>query len=112
MKKALILSALAIVMSFGTLAAKEVKPKKNSSSIKQEITQLLRPSFLVDELKNDVVVLVKVLITPKNEIVVLKTNSSSAVLDAYIKDSLNYKKVNSTDVVSGDDYEFEVKFKS
>ncbi|MCW2119888.1 hypothetical protein [Flavobacterium sp. 7A] len=112
MKKAIILSALAMVMSFGTLSAKELRPKKNHSAIKHEISNLLTPSNDIANMEEDVSVKVSVLITPINEIVVLKTNSATPELDEYIKESLNYKKLSSSDIKPGHKYEFEVNFRS
>ncbi|WP_366187282.1 hypothetical protein [Flavobacterium ovatum] len=112
MKKSLIISAIALVLNVAIASAKEAAPKKNYSAAKEEITNLLTPSEGVGELDNDVFVRVKVIVTPKHEIVVLKTNAKNKELDGYIKESLNYQKVSSSELKPGLNYEFEVNFKS
>ncbi|AWG21700.1 hypothetical protein FFWV33_09190 [Flavobacterium faecale] len=112
MKKVLILSAFALVMNFGVLSAKEAKPKKNHAAMKQEISNLLTPFQEIEELEEDVTVKVKVMMTPKHQIVVLKTNASDEGMDTYIKESLNYKMLESADLQAGEDYVFTVTFRA
>lgn len=112
MKKVLILSAVAFVMNLGVLSAKDVKPKKNQVAVKQEISNLLTPMQSVADLEEDVMVKVRVRMTPKHEIIVLKTTASDTTIDTYIKESLNYKKLAATDLQVGEDYVFNVTFRA
>jgi len=85
-----ILLVVAIAFS-SALYAKDKPTKDTSSSISEEIGQLLKnPNFTVE---NDVFANVKVLFNSDNEIVVLSVDSETKGIDGYIKSRLNYKEL-------------------
>lgn len=83
---------LVVAIAFSSALYASDKPTKDtSSSISEEIGQLLKnPNFTVEE---DILANVKVFFNEDNEIVVLTVNSESEYIDSYIKSRLNYKKM-------------------
>jgi hypothetical protein len=112
MKKLILSIVLTLFVGIVFVSAKELKPKKSYSRANQEISNLLTPSSAVGELENQVIVKVKIRITANNEIVVLETNTPIEELNDYIIESLNYKKLNSSELEIDNEYVFDVNFKS
>lgn len=112
--KKLILSIALVLLSGSTsfLSANELKSKSSFVGTNQELTTLLNPEFPVGELENDVLVVVKIMINAKNEIVVLKTNSNNLELNDYILEKLNSKKLLSNELKKDKSYEFKINFTS
>lgn len=112
MKKLILSISLVLFMSVSFVSAKETSPKKNYVRVSKELSRLLSPTSDVGELESEKVVKVKIRINSNNEIVVLQTNSINMELNDYIKNNLNYKMLNSTELKVDQDYVFDVKFKS
>ncbi|MGA9638361.1 hypothetical protein [Flavobacterium sp.] len=112
MKKTVILFIVTMFLNITFVSAKELNPKKSYAKASQEITTLLTPFSEVGELENDVVVKVRVLVTPSREIIVLQANTDNEELADYIKETLNYKKLSSDELVTNNTYVFEVRFKA
>ncbi|WP_418263560.1 hypothetical protein [Flavobacterium faecale] len=112
MKKTVVLLVVAMIMNVTFVSAKILNPRKNYTSTTQELTELLNPSVAMGVLENDVQVKVKVLVTETGELVVLQTVTENVDLSNYIKETLNYKKLSSSELTPGKEYVFEVKFKA
>ncbi|HEY6142654.1 MAG TPA: hypothetical protein VIV55_04390 [Flavobacterium sp.] len=111
MKKLILSILLVLFVGISFVSAKEKELKDNSVKVSQELTELLRTDSADGELENEHVVKVKIRINSDNEIVVLQTNSTNGELNNYIKNHLNYKMLNSTELVVDEDYVFDVKFR-
>ncbi|SHG88172.1 hypothetical protein SAMN05443549_10813 [Flavobacterium fluvii] len=112
MKKLILSISLVLFMSVSFVSAKETSSKKNHVRVSKELSRLLSPTSDIGELEDEKVVKVKIRINSNNEIVVLQTNSTNVELNNYIKNNLNYKMLNSTELKVDQDYVFDVKFKS
>lgn len=112
MKKSLGLLVVAMVLNVSFASASDLKIEKSYVKTNQEFARFLEPSFGNGELENDVIVKVRVYVTANNEIVVLQTNTENVELANYIKETLNYKKLTSDELVSGRNYVFNVNFKA
>lgn len=113
MKKLILSIALVLLTASPSLLfANELKTESSFVGTNQELTTLLNPEFPVGELENDVLVVVKIMINSKNEIVVLKTNSNNLELNDYIVEKLNSKKLLSNELKKDKSYEFKINFTS
>jgi hypothetical protein len=91
MKKILLL-ALALVIGSGTLFANNVEPNLDKEEIRDQIVELLNsPKF---ELKRDLQVEIAFTFSSEGEIVILKVNSKDREVLDYLRNNLNYKKIN------------------
>jgi hypothetical protein len=81
------------------------------SQTTNEITKLLNPRPSDDVLDQEIIVKVVITLNGLNELVVLQVDGDNALIKEYIKNALNYKKLNSNELVKGKDYAFEVRFK-
>jgi hypothetical protein len=110
-KSVVLLVVVALIMNVAFVSAKESKLEKKFVNANQEFAALLKPSSAVGELESDVLVKVRVFVTANREIVVLYTGTENKELSNYIKETLNYKKLSSDELVAGQNYVFNVKFK-
>ena len=109
--KKLILSAVALL--FMTTAFATKKSTDNPEDYKEtykEITKRLNTYPTFSGLEGDVLVKVRITINENHEMVVLSTNTSNEDINSYIKNSLNYKKLNAEDIEAGNGLVFLVKF--
>jgi recombinational DNA repair protein RecR len=112
MKKLVVLLVIALSMNVAFVSAKELGPKKSYMVTTNELSTLLNPAEYTGELEGDLVVKVKVMITEKNEIIVLETNTENEALKTYIEKNLNYIKLTSNELSPGKKYVFDINFKS
>ena len=112
MKKLILSISLVLFMSVSFVSAKETRSEKKHVRASKELSRLLSPTSDLGELEDEKVVKVKIRINSNNEIVVLQTDSTDAELNNYVKNNLNYKMLNSTELKVDQDYVFDVKFKS
>ncbi len=90
--KKLSVSLLAIAFAVSSVASASTSPVKTENVLNKEIKTLLKkPSF---KIKKELTAQVTFTLNDKQEIVVLSVDSDSEVLESYIKDRLNYRKVN------------------
>jgi hypothetical protein len=84
------LMALAITVS-SVVSATTESIEKDPTSLKEKITKLLKnPSFIVEE---DVQANVTLMFNKNCELVVLAVDSESELAESFIKNRLNYKKL-------------------
>ena len=109
--KRLILSAVVTLFMTSAFAAK--KPYTTTEELDKtykEITKLLNRAPSFNGLEGDVLVKVRIALNENHEIVVMSTNTSNEDINYYIKNTLNYKKLNADDLASGNGLVFLVKF--
>lgn len=86
-----LLSGLTVVLlSFSLNAAPSISPTK-PDGVKEEIESLLKkPNFKLDK---DTTAIVTFMVNKKNEILVINVDTKNKLIDRYIKNALNYKKL-------------------
>ncbi|AWG22131.1 hypothetical protein FFWV33_11725 [Flavobacterium faecale] len=89
-----------------------MKPKKTYSKIYSELATLLQPKSYYNQLDEATVVKVRFRINASNEIVVLETNTDNDELNAFIMESLNYKRLSTNELSNDTDYIFDISFQS
>lgn len=112
MKKSVVLLVVALIMNVAFVSAKESKLEKRFVKTNQEFSQFLNSSSSVGELSNDVIVKVRVFVTESREIVVMHANTENSELSSYIKETLDHKKLSSSELKAGQNYVFNVNFKA
>ena len=107
----LFLSAVALLFMTTAIAAKKSsdKPEEYKDTYK-EIAKILNTNPTFTGLEQDVLVKVRIAINENHEMVVLSTNTTNEDINYYIKNSLNYKKLNTEDIEAGNGLIFLVKF--
>lgn len=109
--KKLILSVVATLFLTTTFAAdKSLDAPTSLNETYKEITKLLNNYPTFSGLEQDVVVKVRIAINENHEIVVLSTDTKNADLNYYIKNNLNYQKLSSVELGSGNGLIFQIKF--
>ncbi|WP_299439785.1 hypothetical protein [uncultured Aquimarina sp.] len=82
---------LAAVFAICSIASASTKPTKSETNFTKEIKELLKkPSF---EVENEIEASVTFTLNNEGEIVVLSVDSDSDRIKGFIKDRLNYKKI-------------------
>ncbi len=85
------LVALALVIGTASLFATNVDPDDRKKDMRNQIVKLLQtPNFSVD---NDIDVTITFTFSSKGEIVVLGVDSNDGEVLNYIRENLNYKKI-------------------
>ena len=86
-----LLSGLAILLvSLSLNAAPSITPTK-TDDVKEEIESLLKkPNF---KLNKDTTTIVTFMVNKKNEVLVINVETENELIDTYIKNALNYKKL-------------------
>jgi hypothetical protein len=107
MKKLII---VAIALFTLNVSATE-KPIKPNEVLRSEIVEIIGPNY-ADDFNNELFT-VEVLFTinSKSEIIVLSANSENKVIESFIKNKLNYKKVNYKSNKVGELFLLPVTFK-
>ena len=107
MKKLII---VAIALFTLNIAAAE-KPVKPSETLRADIVELIGSETTFDFDNEEYVVDVIFTVTSKNEIIVLSTDTENKEMANFIKNKLNYKKVNFKEHKNGELFLLPVKFK-
>ena len=107
MKKLII---VAIALFTLNIAAAE-KPVKPSETLRADIVELIGSETSFDFESEESVVEVIFTVTSKNEIIVLSTDSENEEMAIFIKNKLNFKKVNFNEHKNGELFLLPVKFK-
>ncbi|SEL37084.1 hypothetical protein SAMN04487910_2261 [Aquimarina amphilecti] len=82
---------LAAVFAISSVATASTKPTESETNFTQEIKELLKkPSFKVE---NEIEASVTFTLNNEGEIVVLSIDSDSDMVKGYIKNRLNYQKI-------------------
>ena len=109
--KKLILSAVALLFMTAAFATeKSTDNLEDYNKTYKEISRILNNYPTLSGLEGDVLVKVRIAINEHHEIVVLSTNTKNEEINYYIKNSLNYKKLNADDLEVGKGLVFLVKF--
>ncbi|MDH3322743.1 MAG: hypothetical protein OEM04_07120 [Flavobacteriaceae bacterium] len=107
MKKLLI---LAIALFTLNVSATE-KPVKPTDALRTEIIDLLGPNCPEDLSKNECTIDVIFTVNSESEIIVLSVDSSNDLAESFVKNKLNYKKVNYESHEVGELFLLPVTFK-
>ena len=107
MKKLII---LAIALFTLNVSATE-KPVKPTESLRSEIVDLLGPNCPENFNKNECSMKVIFTVNSKNEIIVLSVDSPNDLAENFVKNKLNYKKVNYKSHAVGELFLLPVTFK-
>ncbi len=101
---------VAVVLLFGTsISTAAVETEKEKLSPSQEISKLLKnPNFLVE---NDVDANVTFVVNEDNEMVILTVETEDSTIEGYIKNRLNYEKLEAV-LVEGKEYKIPVRLLS
>jgi hypothetical protein len=103
---------LIVALSFSSvlMASTNAEDKRTESDvIRVEIGKLLKnPSFAISD---ELVARVVFTLNNNKEIVVLSVDTDNYLVESYIKSRLNYKKINSTLLVSQEFYNIPVRLK-
>ena len=101
---------LAIALFTLNVSATE-KPVKPTETLRAEIVDLLGPNCPADLDKNECSIEVIFTVNSKSEIIVLSVNSSNDLAESFVKNKLNYKKVDFKAHNAGELYLLPVIFK-
>ena len=86
-----LLSGLAIILVTFSLNATPAVPSLKTDGVKEEIQSLLKkPNFKIDR---DTTTLVTFMLNKKNEVLVINVETENELIDSYVKNALNYKKL-------------------
>jgi len=97
-----------MLLSVGTLFASADKPKNPNKNLSAQIGDLLDDnSFIVDY--NDLTAKVKFTLNRDQEIVVLSVETDSRILEKFVKNRLNYQKVQLQEYREGKTYTVPVR---
>lgn len=101
------LMLLIALFSVTTLKA-GVDPKPSTKEISKQLSFLLgTPDFRLTE--NAIVAEVRFKMNSKSEIVVLTVKSENELVETYIKNRMNYQKVEVAGLVKGEEYTVDVR---
>lgn len=108
-KSKVILLALAFVFAGSLTAFANTNPISNPSEIRDQIKNMVSTIDVSDMISDEERVEVQFIVNNNNEIIVLNVNDET--FDGRIKQRLNYKKVDSEDVVKNKIYSLPIVFK-
>lgn len=91
MKKIIIVAAIAL---FTLNVSASEKPVKPNDYLRTEIVNLLGDNLSFHFNKNEITVEVLFTVTNQGELVIISANTQNEDIEQYIKEKLNYKKVN------------------
>jgi len=114
LKSMLLVVAITLGSVLSTNATEELKVESNSTTeskaITSEIVNLLqKPNFTIED---DVQAYVRLVLNENNEMVVLFVNSENEMINNFIKNRLNYKKVSENVINKDQEYIVPVRITS
>lgn len=112
MKKVSLGLVVVLIMCTAFVSANSIKPKKTYSKVSTELAALLVPTVTYNQLDEATIVKVRFRINASNEVVVLETNTDNAELNAFIMESMHYKRLTTTELSTETDYIFDINFQS
>jgi len=101
--------AISTLSIFSTFSS-ETEPKTTNQKIREKIVNLLGDKIQL-ELKKDKEIEISFLINNKNEVVVMSVESSETSIESFVKDKLNYKKLEIKGMKKGEIYRVPLKVK-
>lgn len=111
MKKLFLSAIVSLFVSSVFASTINEDPIVGPSKTTKELSQLLNSSFTEDILEKEESVRVTFTVNELRQLVVLQVNSDNSDIQYYVKQTLNYKKLSSNELIVGKNYAFEVKFK-
>ncbi|MEX0289032.1 MAG: hypothetical protein AB3N14_07955 [Flavobacteriaceae bacterium] len=99
---------VAMLLSVGTLFANVDKPKNPNKTLSAQIGDLLDNNPFIVEY-DDLTAKVKFTLNQDKEIVVLRVETDNEVLEAFVKNRLNYQKVDLQEYREGRTYTVPVR---
>ena len=97
-----------LVAFLATTAFSNPNPVVKSKTVNKQFVKMLK-GLDVDNIETSTIIMVDFMINDKSEVIVLSTNS--AELDAALKDRLNYKKLETTDLKTYSTYTLPISIK-
>ncbi|WP_291959794.1 hypothetical protein [Maribacter sp.] len=108
MRKLSLVVVAAMLLATGNVLANDVKGENPSKNLSTQISEMLTENTFSEEHK-DLTAQVRFTLNAEGEIVVLSVNSESDKMESFVKNKLNYKKVNLTNVKEGKVYTIPVR---
>ena len=93
MRKISLVLVAAMLLSVGSTFANDGENENPSKSLSVQISELLRDNSLTSK-HVDMTAFVRFTLNEKREIVILTVNADNEVLEMFVKEKLNYQKVN------------------
>ena len=102
----LIIAAFCIsFLTMSSISANETTPKNKNQILRAKIVNLLGDQIpVVLKGQKNLEVQISFMLNAKNEIVVLSVDANNTIIDAYVKNKLNYKVVTIKGIKKGEIY--------
>lgn len=107
LKSIITIIAISLATTFSTTATEKTTSKTNKK-LRTEIVSILGDKIPM-EIKKTTKAEVSFIINDKNEIVVVSVDCESKEFNSFVKNKLNYKKINATGVKKGEIYIMPIK---
>ncbi|WP_289063192.1 hypothetical protein [uncultured Zobellia sp.] len=108
MRKTSLVLVAAMLLSIGNVFANEGENKKSTKNLTVQIYELLTDNSLTIK-EVDETAFVRFTLNQNQEIVVLSVNADNEVVEAFVKEKLNYKKVSIQTYKEGRTYTLPVR---
>lgn len=107
LKSIIVILAISIATTF-SVSANEVNPSKITKHLRNQIVSLLGEKVSL-EIEKTGTAEVSFLINNKNEIVIISVDSKLSSFNSFVKNKLNYKKINTKGISRGEIYRMPIK---
>ncbi len=111
MRKISVMLVAAMLLSTFSIFAKEANANDPAKELKKQVERLLN-GFSENASENDQTATILFTVNRENEIVVLSVYTQDYKLEKFVKDRLNYHRINSERVIEGRRYTIPVSIKS
>lgn len=110
MKKLFLSVIVTLFMGAAFANPKYPNPTEKFNETHKELSKLLNSFPTLEMQEEELLVRVKITLNEKHEIVVLNTSTANNDLNYYIKNTLNYQKIDSDELTVGKSFVFVVRF--
>lgn len=110
MKKLFLSVIVTLFMGAAFANPKYPNPTEKFNETHKELSKLLNSFPALEMEEEELLVRVKITLNDKHEIVVLNTSTTNNDLNYYIKNTLNYQKMDSGELAVGKSFVFVVRF--
>ncbi len=111
MRKLSLVVVAAMLLSTGNVLANNTEGVKPAKSLSSQIATMLSDNNFT-EVKSDLTAQVRFTLNSEGEIVVLSVDTDSDTIERFVKNRLNYKKVELNQVEEGKIYTIPVRIKA
>ena len=108
MRKLSLVFVAAMLLVTGNVLANDAEGVKPNQSLSSQITKMLSDNSFSDQ-ENDLTAQVRFTLNGEGQIVVLSVDTDYAVLEGFVKNRLNYKKVEISNIEEGKLYTVPVR---